>query len=157
MTADQVVLNLALGRISIPELEEPILSVFAAEIEAEVRRGSPVDKGYLRERWTVQWPIRDHKIEIGNNTFYLPWHIRGTGIYGPHKTMICARGLRRTSRYDAPDPSWPRALAFKSKGKLMIRRCIRGMKPNSFFQDGVETGVDNAVIALQAMVERGGL
>ena len=31
------------------------------------------------------------------------------------------------------------------------------MKPNSFFQDGVEAGVENAVIALQEMVERGDL
>ena len=154
-SSSSVVLTLSLP--AFPEgfeaLKITILSVFASEIEAEIKIRAPVDYGYLRSHWTVDWPIVDDKISIGTNAFYAPFLTTGTGIFGPMRRPICARGLRPGNT----DPTAPRALRFKYKGKIMIRRCVRGMRPRPYVEEGIEAGVNSAVAALQEMSRRGEL
>ncbi len=135
------------------DFKKKILEVFAGEIEAEIKLRAPVDHGYLREHWTIDWPIRGNRITLGTNAFYAAWLSRGTGIYGPHHTRICARGVRPGNT----DPDAPKALVFKYKGQLMIRRCVKGIKPNPYVEDGIDAGVDSAMAALAEMAERGDL
>ena len=152
--ADPSVLKITFGPLSIPELTDHILTVFATEIEASVKKGAPVDTGYLREHWTAEWPIKNHEIVIGTNAFYAAWHTRGTGIYGPYKTPICARGYR------TGNPDLPQFLVFKWRkmgNRLMILRCVRGIKPNPYVEQGIEKGCDIAISALQDMIDRGDL
>lgn len=146
-------LSIPFGPVGLEPLKITILSVFAAEIEAEIKSRAPVDYGYLRGKWTVDWPIRDDRISLGTNAFYAPFLTRGTGLYGPYRTRICARGLRPGNT----DPNAPRALVFRYKGKTLIRRCVRGIRPNPYIEEGIEAGVDGAVAALTAMIDRGDL
>lgn len=138
---------------SFADFKKKILAVFAGEIEAEIKIRAPVDKGYLREHWTIDWPIKRNRISLGTNAFYAAWLSRGTGLYGPHKTRICARGARPGNT----DPAAPKALVFTYKGQLMIRRCVKGIKPNPYVENGIEAGVDSAMAALADMAERGTL
>jgi len=139
--------------VDFARLRTTVLEVFASEIEAEIKIRAPVDKGYLREHWTVEWPIQDDRITLGTNAFYAAWLSRGTGIYGPHKTRIWARGLRPGNT----DPKAPKALVFHYKGQLMIRSSVAGMKPNPYVEEGLEAGVESAMTALGEMVDRGQL
>lgn len=154
---DGVVLSLTQQRFDAPDLVDRVIEVFGTEIEAEIERRAPVDSGYLKEHWTLEWPIVQHRLLLGTNAFYAPWLTTGTGIYGPRNRMICARGARQTSRYDAPDPSLPRFLSFywKKKGTHMVIRCVRGIRPNPYVEDGLVAGCDNAVRALSEMSRRG--
>lgn len=148
----KAVLNVALGEIDIPAIANQIITVFGAEIEAEVKKRAPVDYGYLRDHWRAEWPVQNYTLVIGTNAFYAALLTRGTGIYGPYKTPICAKGWR------TGNPALPQALAFKWRkmgNKLMIRRCVRGIKPNPYVQDGIRAGSTIAVRALKDMAERG--
>lgn len=147
-----VVLRLKMPIINMDEFEDGILSVFGAEIEAAVKRGAPVGPlygGMLRDRWHLEFPIVNHQIVLANNTFYAPYVTQGTGIFGPNKRKICARGYRNPGV-----EGLPKAMAFRYGGQLMIRRCIKGMKPNPYVEEGIDTGCDNAVLALQQMYDK---
>jgi len=156
MTAPAI--TISMGTFSARELVTRILEVFGAEVHAEIQKGAPVDHGYLRDHWVLEWPVRDNRIRVGTNAFYAPFHTLGTGIFGPLRRMICARGARREGRYDAPDPALPKALAWRAKGgSLLVRRCVRGIRPNPYVENGMEKGVENAMAALQEMAQRGDL
>lgn len=147
------VLTISQGRFSVPELVDVIVGVFGTEMEAEIERRAPVDTAYLKEHWTLDWPIVQGRLVLGTNAFYAPFLTTGTGIYGPRDRRICARGFREG------DPSLPQALSFfwKKKGIHVVTTCVKGIKPNPYVEDGIEAGADNAVRALSAMSRRGDL
>jgi len=122
-------------------------------MEAEIERGAPVGSGYLKEHWTIEWPIVDHKLVLGTNAFYAPFLTTGTGLYGPRHRRICARGYREQ------DPTLPQYLRFFSRktGSWIFRRCVRGIRPIPYVEEGIEKGCESALIALQQMADRGDL
>jgi hypothetical protein len=152
--AHQAVLEFKIPIVNIDDLVILILSAFATEIEAAVKRGAPVGDttstsvgGTLKQHWVVDWPILDNTIVVSNSAFYAAWVSRGTGLYGPYKTRICARGFREHN------PDLPQALAFERGGQLMIRRCVKGQKPNPYVEVGIETGCINAINLLKRVIE----
>lgn len=131
------------GTFSMEELQERILDIFMAEIQAEIQRGTPVDTGKMRQRWHER-RINRTQIEYSNNTVYLPFHITGTGLYGPKHQMICAKGMSKRN------PNRPHVMAWKPRGSstMIFRRCTRGMRPNSFIEKGIEAGIANGCEAV---------
>lgn len=139
-----IVKDIVVGEVDMDALQDRILDIFMAEIETELQKGTPVDKGYMRQHWHEQ-RIGTHTIEYSNNTAYLPFHITGTGLYGPRHQMICAKGMSKIN------PKHPHVMAWKPRGKgneMIFRRCTKGIRPNSFIDKGIEAGITNAIDVL---------
>ena len=152
MDDKKILRGIVTGELSLDELQDKILDIFQAEIITEIMRGTPVDKGYMRQHWSGQQSIMahrlgQHQITFSNNTPYLPFHITGTGLYGPKHQMICAKGMSKRN------PKHPHVMAWKPRGgsKMMFRRCTRGMRPNSFIEDGIEAGIANGCTGVMEM------
>lgn len=123
-----------------------ILDTFEGELITALKDNTPVDKGYLREHWHEE--RSGHRIEFFNDTFYGPLLLRGTGLYGPYKTPICASGYRLRGTYAGVDR--PKALHwFNKSGTEFFRTCVKGIKPRDFVGAGITEGVKNALEALQ--------
>ncbi|GEM_PF-1790644 len=146
MNDSKILKDIVTGTIEMEELQARIADVFMAEIQTEIMKGTPVDKGYMRQHWHERKLTRT-QIEFANNTSYLPFHITGTGLYGPKHQMICAKGMSKRN------PGHPHVMAWKPKGggDLIFRRCIRGMRPNSFIEDGIEAGIANGCQAVMQL------
>jgi hypothetical protein len=132
----------------------------ASEVETELKKRSPVGKKYggtLRDHWNIEWPIRNHMIQIINNVFYLPWQIRGTGIYGPYHQPICASGWRLRGTYAAVGK--PRYLHWidPQTGVHIFRHCVRGIKPNPFVEEAIEAGTATAFSIIKGDIEAGAI
>lgn len=146
---DRITLEIDLPDLDVEETGEKVLDVFKGEVLTSVKDHSPVDTGYLREHWH-EGDRSKKRVEIYNNTIYALWLVRGTGIYGPHRTPICATGIRYAGTIMAVDK--PKVLHWKDKaGNDVFRACVKGIKPRTFVDDGVKEGVENAVLALQEM------
>lgn len=147
----KVVRDIVTGKVSIDELQDKILHVFMAEIQSEIMRGTPVGTGYMRQHWSSMLSGR-HQLIFANNTAYLPFHITGTGLYGPKHQMICAKGMSKRN------PKLPHVMAWRPKGsaKMIFRRCTKGMHPNSFITDGIETGIANGCEAIMELFRMSG-
>jgi hypothetical protein len=141
----EMVLEVEVPAMDVNATRSRILQIFRGNIETELKDRSPVDEGYLRQHWWSEIHEERDEIEFSNNTAYLPWIMRGTGIYGPFHEMI--------------RPKVKKALAWKDRmtGALMIRRAVRGMKPNPFVQEAVQAGVDRSMADLQAILGSGPL
>jgi hypothetical protein len=146
MDDKKILKGIVTGTFSMEELQERILDIFMAEISAEIMKGTPVDSGYMRQHWHER-KLNRTQIEFANNTAYLPFHITGTGLYGPKHQMICAKGMSKRN------PKHAHVMAWKPKGgsKMMFRRCTRGMRPNSFIEDGIEAGIANGCTGVMEM------
>lgn len=128
-----------------------VLDVFQGEVLTSLKDKSPVDTGYLRERW-FEGDRTKNQVEIYNNTIYALWLTRGTGLYGPHRTPICATGIQFAGTIMAIDR--PKTLHWKTRdGKHFFRPCVKGVRPMNFVQDGIAEGVENAVQALQEIFD----
>lgn len=146
---DRVEVRIDLPEANLDDLRTLVLDVFRGEILTSLKDHSPVDKGYLREHW-YEGDRSPNSVEIYNNTIYAFWLTRGTGLYGPHHTPICATGVQFAGTIMAIGK--PKALHWKDKsGKDVFRRCVKGVKPMTFVTDGITEGVDNAVAALQGI------
>jgi hypothetical protein len=145
-----IITDIVTGDIDIDELHDRILEIFMGEIKTEIQKNSPVDTGYMRGHWSEQLSGR-HQIVYSNDTKYLPFHITGTGLYGPKHQMICAKGMSKRN------PQYPHVMAWRPAGKqtgpLTFRRCIKGMKKNDFVLTSIDNGIQNAIEALTQMVQ----
>lgn len=137
------VLEVALPALDVPEVRQRILEIVKGNVWTELQDRSPVDQGYLRQHWRTE--SREDEVEISNATRYLPWLMRGTGIYGPYRQKIV--------------PTVKKALAWKSKlgGGTVVRRSVKGMKPNPFVEEGVEAGLARSMEDITAMLGSGAL
>ena len=133
------------------ELRSRIADLFMAEITASVVEKTPVDKGYMKIHWHER-KVTPTQIELSNNTSYLPFHITGTGLYGPKHQMICATGMSKTNPHHLHVMAWRP----KGGGEMMFRRCIKGIRPNSFVDDGIEAGIVNAIGGIGDLIRRNG-
>jgi hypothetical protein len=150
MKSPRVEVEINLPVTDVKKVSDLVLDVFQGEILTSVKDHSPVDTGYLREHW-YEGDRTSNRVEIFNNTIYALWLIRGTGLYGPHHTPICATGIRYAGTIMAVDR--PKALHWidRKTGKDIFRACVKGIRPRTFLQDGITEGVENAVDALQEM------
>jgi len=134
------VLEVALPAFDVREVKARILEIIKGNVETELKDASPVDQGYLRQHWKTEMHEDRGEVEIFNTTAYLPLIMRGTGIYGPYHTPIV--------------PTTKKALAWRSKlgGALIVRRSVKGMKPNNFVPEAVEKGVERSMADLAAVL-----
>lgn len=151
MKDSEIVKEIVLGTFSLDELRSRITQVFMGEIQAEIMKGTPVDTGKMRQRWH-ETQLGATQIEYSNNTFYLPFHIAGTGLYGPRNQRICAKGMSKRN------PKHLHVMAWRPKGSgggppTIFRRCIKGMHPNPFIEIAMEKGIENGIQAVIGMFE----
>lgn len=146
---DEIKIELDLPGVNIEDLRDSVLDVFQAELLTALKDNSPVDKGYLREHW-FEGDRRSNQVELYNNTIYALWLVRGTGLYGPYRTPICASGVRYAGTIMAIGK--PKFLHWKDKsGRDIFRKCVKGIKPMTFVEDGIKEGTENAIAALKEM------
>jgi hypothetical protein len=151
MDDSKIIKDIVTGMVDMEDLQERILDIFMGEIQTEILKDTPVDTGYMRQHWHEQKLTRT-QIEFANNTAYLPFHITGTGLYGPKHQMICAKGMSKKN------PKHAHVMAWKPRGssKMVFRRCVKGMRPNSFIEDGIEAGIANGCEAVMDLFTRAG-
>jgi hypothetical protein len=148
MSDREVLADIVTGEIDMEELKERILQIFMGEIQKEILKVTPVDKGNMRGAWHEQLTGR-HQITYSNDTSYLPFHLNGTGLYGPHNQMICAKGMSKRNPKHVHVMAW--RPAGKQTGPLIFRRCIKGMKKNAFIDAGIENGIQGGIEVLTDM------
>jgi len=145
MDDKKIVKDIVTGTISMDELHDKILHVFMEEIKAELMNRTPRDQGNMNQHWHER-RIGRTQIEFSNSTAYLPFHITGTGLYGPKHQMICCTGMSKLN------PKRPHVMAWRPKGRVksvkgasdaIYRRCTKGMHPNPFITESIEAGIEN--------------
>jgi len=149
MNDRSIVTDIVTGDIDIDELQDRILDIFMGEIKTEIQLNTPVDTGKMRQWWNEQ-RSGVHQIIYSNNIPYLPFHITGTGLYGPKHQMICAKGMSKRN------PKHVHVMAWKPRGKgqkMIFRRCTKGMKANDFIETSIDTGITNAIETLTQIVQ----
>lgn len=146
----KIVRDIVTGTITMDELQDKILHVFMGAIQSEIVTRTPRDQGIMNQHWHER-AIGRTQIEFSNNTPYLPFHITGTGLYGPKHQMICCTGMSKRN------PKRPHVMAWRPKGRVkgvkgapdaIYRRCTRGMHPNPFIKEAIEVGIENGCDAL---------
>ena len=152
MNDRNVITDIVTGEIDMEELKERILQIFMAEIKTEILKVTPVDTGNMKQSWNEQLTGR-HQITYSNNTPYLPFHLSGTGLYGLHNQLICAKGMSKRNPKHVHVMAW--RPAGKQTGPLIFRRCIKGMKKNRFVDVGIENGIGEAIEVLTDMFTGG--
>jgi HK97 gp10 family phage protein len=90
----------------------------AAAVEARAVEEAPVVRSHLVN--SIRKYIQNRRAVITPVARYALYVHQGTGIYGPHKTRIV--------------PTTKKALAFQIGGKWIIRRSVKGQKPNPFMK-----------------------
>ncbi len=104
----------------------------------EGRRRAPVRTGRLKNQIRYRAYRRGDKVtgvisvtalnpETGQD--YAFFVTKGTGIFGPKKQPIRAKNGG--------------ALKFKIGGRVIIRKSVKGMKPNTYLQDAAEYAAKN--------------
>jgi hypothetical protein len=153
MNDKTIVRDIVKGTISMDELQDKILHIFMAEIQSAIMVSAkhPVDTGHMRRKWVSMLSGR-HQLIFTNNTVYLPFHITGTGLYGPQHQMICAKGMSEKN------PRHAHVMAWRPPGgtKLMFRRCTKGIHANPFIDEGIEAGIENGCEAIMELFSRAG-
>ena len=94
----------------------------AGAVEAVAVEEAPKKKGNLAD--SIRKYLEGHRAIIKPTAPYAAWVHGGTGIYGPHKTPIV--------------PTTKKALAFRIGDKMIIRRSVKGMKPNPFMKRALD-------------------
>ena len=149
MNDRSIVTDIVTGDIDINELQDRILDIFVGEIESQIKVNTPRDRGTLMKNW-IERKVGRHQIQYANDTNYLPFHITGTGLFGPKHQLICAKGMSKRN------PKHVHVMAWKPHGKgqkMMFRRCVKGMKRNDFIETSIDTGITNAIAALTQIVQ----
>jgi len=90
----------------------------AGAVEAAAVEEAPKATGNLADAIRKYLSYGEKKAVVTSTAPYSIFVHRGTGIYGPYKMPVV--------------PTTKKALAFKIGDKLIIRRSIKGMKPNPF-------------------------
>jgi hypothetical protein len=137
------VLTVSVPALDVREVRDRVLEILKGNVWTELQDRSPVDQGYLRQHWRTE--SREDQVEIYNTTAYLPLLMRGTGLFGPYHTKIV--------------PTAKKALAWKAKlgSGTIVRRSVKGMKPNPFVEEGVAAGLQRSSEDIAAMLGEGPL
>ena len=144
MDHKHILTDIVTGDIDMDALQEMIATMVMEEIKTEMQKRTPVDSGHMKAEWHERIVSRKH-IEYSNTTPYLPFHITGTGLFGPKKQMICAKGMsKRNPKYPHVMMWVPRDAKGRKKG-MVFRRCIKGMHANSFIEEGIDDGIKSAI------------
>jgi hypothetical protein len=115
-------LSFSLPVLDLESFEKRILKKYADVIKQELRDATP---GQAKALW-IDRNVPEGVL-ISNKSHYLPFIVRGTGIYGPNHTMII--------------PKTKKALHWIQDGKDVFVVKSRGMKPNPFISGAVERGM----------------
>lgn len=91
---------------------------------------SRINSGKLRSSIHVSLAVRrgEPVVLVGTGVSYARYVHEGTGLYGPHRARIV--------------PTHRKALAFRSGGKKIVVRSVRGMPGNAFLRDALVAARD---------------
>jgi HK97 gp10 family phage protein len=90
----------------------------AGAVEAAAVEEAPIQRGHLKD--SIRKYIEGHRATITATAKYAAFVHGGTGIFGIHKTPVV--------------PRTKKALAFRIGDRLIIRRSVKGIKPNPFMK-----------------------
>jgi hypothetical protein len=118
-------------RATIPSLdleafEKKILERYADAVKSELVDRTP---GKAAKAWKISGP-ESSTITISNDTKYLPFIERGTGIYGPFATRIT--------------PKTASVLAWVQNGKKIFATSTKGMPAQPFIKGAIRAGMEVA-------------
>ena len=116
-------LSFTLPALDLKSFEKRILRKYADEIKDELRQATP---GRAKALW-IDEEVPQGML-ISNKSNYLPFIIRGTGLYGPYHTMIVPKKAKALS--------W-----VNDAGERVFVVKSRGMQPNPFVSSAVEKGI----------------
>ena len=116
-------LSFKLPAHDLKSFEKRILKKYADEIKDELRQATP---GRAKALW-IDEEVPQGML-ISNKSNYLPFIIKGTGLYGPHHTMIVPKKAKALS--------W-----VNDAGERVFGVKSRGMQPNPFVSSAVEKGI----------------
>lgn len=122
---------MALGfQVSIPtdfsELEEKILQVYSDEISQSLKDNTP---GKAAQNWKVTGPAAG-TVTISNDAKHLPFLEKGTGLYGPGKTLIT--------------PKTATMLSWMEGNRRIFAHSTKGMPAQPFLKDAIAEGMRTA-------------
>lgn len=113
---------------NIDTLGEKIVNNVASNLQGNLKMESPVDHGRLQNSWSIfdEGPLEK---TVASSANYAEYVNDGTGLYGPHKTLI--------------RPTTKKALKFtpnngKFKGMTIFTPYSRGIKPRKFVEKSME-------------------
>ncbi len=113
---------------NIDTLGEKIVDNVASNLQGNLKMESPVDHGRLQGSWDI---FNDGPLEktVASSANYAEYVNDGTGLYGPHKTLI--------------KPTNKKVLKFtpskgKFKGMPIYTPYSRGIKPRKFVEKSME-------------------
>ena len=116
-------LSFKLPALDLKSFEKRILKKYADEIKDELRQATP---GRAKALW-IDEEVPQGML-ISNKSNYLPFIIKGTGLYGPYHTMIVPKKAKALS--------W-----VNDAGERVFVVKSRGMQPNPFVSSAVERGI----------------
>lgn len=105
-------------------LTKAALTNSANKVQSEARIRAPHRTGTLQRSILVDRPIALPTATVAVNEKYGVYIEEGTGIYGPKGTRI--------------KPKRAKVLAFKSGGKMVFARSVKGMRKRPFFKPGFD-------------------
>lgn len=113
---------------NIDGLSEKIVNNVATNLLGNLKMESPVDEGKLQGSWSI-FDDGPNQKTAKSSANYAEYVNSGTGLYGPHKTLI--------------RPTTKKALKFtpnkgKFKGMTIFTPYSRGIKPNPYVERSIE-------------------
>lgn len=102
---------------------------FRDEMLDTLGNSGPIETGEMRANWQYQRTDKHHSV-VYNDTPQAGF-LQGTGLWGPRKRMICARGVQYEGTYLAVEQ--PRFMTFYWRwlGYTKIKaRCVKGINPH---------------------------
>jgi hypothetical protein len=111
---------------NLEDLESNVLRTYANAIRSELEDRTP---GKAASAWSISGP-ESSVITISNDTTYVPFIERGTGLYGPRGAWI----VPRQSRF----------LSWMAGGQRIFAKKTRGMRPQPFIKQAIAAGMEAA-------------
>lgn len=105
------------------DFENRVLKSYADEVKRELENRTP---GKAAKVWKISGPESSH-ITLSNDTAYLPFLERGTGLYGPGHTLI--------------KPKTASILTWIEGSRRIFAKSTKGMKPQPFIKNAVQAGM----------------
>lgn len=122
-------------------VQDRMLRRIASAYEAELKKaylaaGIKNRTGHGLDSIGVDVSLSPDEVSVKGGAKYLKWLDEGTGLYGPHHTVITSP-TGKVMRWAAEGSG--RATG-AGGGDFVFARSVKGMKPRPFFMKGVELG-----------------
>jgi hypothetical protein len=106
--------------------ETRVLETYAEAVRGELETRTP---GKAAKAWKISGP-ESSAITISNDTSYLPYIERGTGLFGPRHAWIV--------------PKTAKVLSWMQNGRQIFATRTRGMESQPFIKEAIRAGMEVA-------------